>query len=364
VSHLPAARERVLIVGMSIARAVVAAIERRSRPRFTVVGIVDDAPDGIVPVGAPLLGPLPRLSAIVDDVRPDRVLVGPGRLPLPALIDSCVTRGIAVEDAAEFYERVAGEVALESLTPARIVFAKRFGPSHAQQNAARVLSVLLAACGLVLLAPLVLLVAAAVKLESEGPVLFRQRRIGAGGRPFWLLKFRTMREGASASEWERDNRGRVTRVGRWLRRLRLDELPQFVNVLRGDMNVVGPRPHPVSNFELFSLVARNMNDRTGSPVSYYALRTMVRPGMTGWAQVRFRYANDLDEEIEKLRYDLYYVKHASLWLDLRILLETARVVVRGHRVAGDRPAAAPPAPAPVPARALTLSGTISPGQAA
>src|SRR6185503_5414293 len=140
-------------------------------------------------------------------------------------------------------------------------------------------------------------------------------------RTFRLLKFRTMRPaGAATSEWARDNASRLTRVGVWLRRFRLDELPQLVNILRGDMNLVGPRPHPVSNFPLFVLAMRNTPD-CGESIPYYALRSLVRPGITGWAQVRYRYANDLEEEIEKIRYDLYYVKHMSVWLDLRVLLE-------------------------------------------
>lgn len=360
----PWSRERVLVVGQTGAESVAAALESSAHARYTVLGVVDDAPGGFVPDGPPLLGPLSRLAQIVEARRPDRVLIDRAehrlRMPLRPLVECCVARGIVVEDAAEFCERLAGRVPIESLAPASIVFGRRFGPSRAQRLLARAISLVVAAAGLVLLAPLLLLIGVAIKLDSAGPVLFRQMRVGAHGRPFRLLKFRTMRVGSARSEWERDNRDRVTRVGRCLRAVRLDELPQFVNVLRGDMNVVGPRPHPVSNFELFTLVARNMNDRTGSAVSYYALRTMVRPGMTGWAQVRYRYANNLEEEIEKLRYDLFYVKHATVALDLRILVETFRVVLFGHRVDGERPAAAQPAAAP----ALALSGHINQGHAA
>ena len=134
---------------------------------------------------------------------------------------------------------------------------------------------------------------------------------------------------AAHSEWAADNEARVTRVGKWLRTLRLDELPQFINILRGEMNLVGPRPHPVCNLELFTLVTRNLNETTGTSVSYYHLRSMVRPGLTGWAQVRYRYANNLEEEIEKLRYDLYYIKHVSVWLDLRILADDVQSPVLG-----------------------------------
>jgi len=218
------------------------------------------------------------------------------------------------------------------------VFSRRFGPTLFDCLFARAVSLSVAAAGLVLLAPLMVIIAVAVKIESPGPVLFVQPRVGARGRAFNLMKFRTMRPASRRnSEWECDNRDRVTRLGRWLRAFRLDELPQFVNVLCGEMNLVGPRPHPVSNFELFTLVSRNVNDVTGSAIGYYTLRTMVRPGLTGWAQVRYRYANNIEEEIEKLKYDLYYVKYASATLDLRILFQTIKVVLGGHPTAAPKP---------------------------
>jgi exopolysaccharide biosynthesis polyprenyl glycosylphosphotransferase len=361
----PSFRERLLIVGLPMARQIVDTLETRRDKRFRVVAVVDDLPPESSPsIDAPRVGPLAQLAEIVEEVRPHRVLVGLGErrrcTPLRALVESCLARGIAVEDATDFHDRLAGKLALETLAPASLIFAKRFGPSRGQQIAARAISIVVAAAALVLFAPVLLLIAMAVKLDSRGPVLFVHTRVGAHGRPFQLLKFRTMRHGVRRSEWERDNRDQVTRVGRCLRAVRLDELPQLVNVLRGEMNLVGPRPHPLANLELFMLVARNMNDRTGTPVSYYALRTMVRPGMTGWAQVRYRYANDLDEEIEKLRYDLYYVKHMSLMLDLRIVLETLRVIVFGHRRDADAASAMPAAPAP----ALALSRSMNQGQAA
>ena len=179
---------------------------------------------------------------------------------------------------------------------------------------------LLAGAGLVLSAPLFLLIALLIKLDSRGPVLFVHERVGLGGRRFRLLKFRTMHPADGAtSEWVCENEDRITRVGRWLRKFRLDELPQFVNILRGDLNFIGPRPHPASNFDLFDRV-----------VPYYWLRTLIQPGVTGWAQVRYGYANNLEEETEKMRYDLYYIKHRSFLLDLRILLDTARVVLLGR----------------------------------
>ena len=211
------------------------------------------------------------------------------------------------------------------------MFSGKFPPSAVHEAVARVVSLLVAVVGFVCSLPLMALIAIAIKLDSNGPVLFVQARVGANGRPFKLVKFRTMHVTvAPHSEWAADNEARVTRVGKWLRTLRLDELPQFINILRGEMNLVGPRPHPVCNHELFTLVTRNLNETTGSSVSYYHLRSMVRPGLTGWAQVRYRYANNLEEELEKLRYDLYYVKHVSVWLDLRILADTCRVLFSGR----------------------------------
>jgi lipopolysaccharide/colanic/teichoic acid biosynthesis glycosyltransferase len=151
-------------------------------------------------------------------------------------------------------------------------------------------------------------------------VFFVQPRAGRHGRPFGLLKFRTMHPTDDApSEWVLDNIHRITRVGRYLRRFRLDELPQLINVLRGEMNLIGPRPHPVSNHATFM-----------EHIAYYGLRSTVRPGVTGWAQVRYGYANNLDEETEKMRYDLYYIKNRSLWLDFRILLATTGIVLFGQ----------------------------------
>jgi lipopolysaccharide/colanic/teichoic acid biosynthesis glycosyltransferase len=223
---------------------------------------------------------------------------------------------------------------------------------------ARYLSLPLVAGALVVLSPLLALLALAIKLESRGPLFFIQERVGRGGRPFKLIKFRTMRPArAATSEWARDNDGRVTRVGRWLRRFRLDELPQLVNILGGDMNLVGPRPHPVTNLPLFVVMMRNAPE-CGEQVPYYALRSLVRPGVTGWAQVRYRYANDLEEEIEKMRHDLYYIKRMSVWLDLRILFETVKIVIRGRETEAEVvPAAAPVIRAWPPHRRVTRVST-------
>jgi exopolysaccharide biosynthesis polyprenyl glycosylphosphotransferase len=362
--------DRILIVGTTpLAALVIRTMSTRPRYRHSVIGVVDEPADqDEIPVGCARLGTIDRLTEIIDETQPDLIVVAlgerRGRTPLPALLECCLARGIAVVDAAEYYEQLTGRLAIEALTPASIAFSGKFRPSRLQLSTARALSVVVALAGLILSLPLLALIAAAIKLDSPGPVLFAQRRIGARGRPFTLWKFRSMSTTvARHSEWVGDNGNRVTRVGRWLRTLRLDELPQFINVLRGEMNLVGPRPHPVSNLELFTLVSRNLNEKTGAAVSYYTLRSIVPPGLTGWAQVRFRYANNLEEEIEKLRYDLYYVKHVSAWLDVRILFETIAVLITGRLADGvERAPAAQPAAAPL--RSLRLFGRLAARRAA
>ena len=322
--------ERVLIMGSgALARQLVEAIEARPDRGQSVVRIVDDAA-------------LRELGEIVEHARPDRVIVAlasrRGRMPLKTLLDLRV-RGIVVDDGAAYFEQLTGKVPIEAVTPASFIFG---GDSRSRGTAPAMpwsLGRPFAVVGLVALAPVLALIALAIKLDSPGPVFFIQPRVGRGGRPFRLIKFRTMRPTTGkTSEWVRDNHSRLTRVGRWLRRFRLDELPQLVNVVIGDMNLVGPRPHPVSNLSLLALVARNTPE-CGEQIPFYALRSLVRPGLTGWAQVRYRYANDLEEEIEKMRYDLYYIKHRSFWLDLRIVLETVMIVLRG-RESVERPDAA------------------------
>jgi exopolysaccharide biosynthesis polyprenyl glycosylphosphotransferase len=330
-------QQRVLMLGLTpLAAQLVRDIETHRFGRRVIVGIVDDGSGGVEQQTHGIaVHPLCRLRETISELRPDCIVVAlverRGRTPVRELLDACVPRGVIVEDVADFYERVTGKLAIESLRPTSIVFSRRFRPSRLHQAFARALSLMVALVGLLLSAPLLALIALAIRLDSPGPVLFVQPRAGKDRRPFELLKFRTMHvTTARHSEWAGDNGNRVTRVGRWLRKLRLDELPQFVNIVRGEMTLVGPRPHPVSNLDLFTLVARNLNELPGTAIGYYELRSLVPPGLTGWAQVRYGYANNLEQEIEKLRFDLFYVKYASPWLDVRILFETVRVMLFGR----------------------------------
>jgi exopolysaccharide biosynthesis polyprenyl glycosylphosphotransferase len=318
--------ERVLIVGSSpLALRLIEEIASQPQFSYTVVGIADDATgESTLPESCGVVGPLGRLDKIIEEVHPDRIVVAlaerRGRLPVRQLLE-CRRDGVIVEDGLQMYERLTGKLAIETLTPSTIVFSEAFRVRPVQLALSRALSLAVALGGLLVCAPLMMVIALAIKLDSRGPVLFTHVRAGRGGRRFDLWKFRTMHSASEAtSEWARDNEGRITRVGWWLRKFRLDELPQFVNVLRGDMNLIGPRPHPVSNFELFA-----------AHIPYYLLRSTVRPGVTGWAQVRHGYANDLSEETEKMRYDLFYIKHMSIGLDVRILAETAKLVLWGRQ---------------------------------
>jgi exopolysaccharide biosynthesis polyprenyl glycosylphosphotransferase len=328
--------ENVLILGTCpLARSLADEIEARPELRLRVLGTLDGDAETSLP-HVRHLGRLDELDRIVEATRPDRIVVAlsmrRGRLPIQKLL-ACRVRGIQVEDGIDVYEQVTGKLAIEALPPSHLVFCRHFHLLRGHELLARTLSVLCGVVGLCLTAPLLLLIAVAIRLESKGPIFFLHERVGLNGRRFPLIKFRTMHPAnRKTSEWVRDNGDRITRVGRVLRKFRLDELPQFVNVLRGDMNIVGPRPHPVANFELFA-----------ASIPYYSLRLAIRPGITGWAQIRYVYANNLEEETEKMRYDLYYIKHRSVWLDLRILFETVKIVLLGREQGSLIPAPQPQA---------------------
>ena len=322
---------RNLVLGTGpLARQIVHELETRPGSRDAVVGVVAEPGDGLPPLmAAPVFGTLDDLGPILSLTAPHRIVVAlddrRGRLPVQRLLEARV-RGVAVEDGVKILERLTGKIAIESVSPGSLAFS-RFPSSRVHEVLARTLSIVVATAGLIATAPLMALIALLIWLDSRGPTLFVQERVGLEGRRFKLLKFRTMHPARRAtSEWAGDNDERITRTGRWLRKFRLDELPQFVNILRGDINLIGPRPHPVTNFDLFT--------RT---VPYYWLRSLVRPEVTGWAQVRYGYANNLEEETEKMRYDLYYIKHRSILLDTRILLDTIKVVLLGQGAGAREP---------------------------
>ena len=227
-------------------------------------------------------------------------------------------RGGRVLDDTTFMETTLGRIPLGSVQPAWFVFSPGFNRGWLYLGAKRAVEVVLALSVLAVSLPVWALLAALIKLDSPGPVIFKQRRVGADGREFEVLKFRSMRRAAEASgaRWASADDARITRVGRVIRALRLDELPQLWNILRGDMSLVGPRPERP---EFVSWLAKE--------IPYYATRHRVKPGLTGWAQINYRYGASLDDARVKLEYDLYYIKHMAFFLDLFIIVKTAKTVL-------------------------------------
>jgi exopolysaccharide biosynthesis polyprenyl glycosylphosphotransferase len=314
--------ERVLILGGG-PLAVELAHHIRTRPDLALrlVGVVAPGPEP----DPRRLGGYGDVGDVVRRQRPDRIVVAMpdrrGTLPLTELL-ACRVRGVEVEEGTRVYERFTGRLAVEALTPSALIFGDGFRARRLPLALMRGLSVAIALVTLVATAPLFAAVAVAVRRESRGPAFFVQERVGLHGRRFRLVKFRTMRDGGPGAEsvWGRDNASRVTRLGALLRRYRLDELPQCLNILRGDMNLVGPRPEMAANVATFAAV-----------IPFYDLRHEVRPGLTGWAQVKAGYSMSTGEVTRKLCYDLYYIKHMSPAFDLRILVDTVKFVLSGTR---------------------------------
>lgn len=310
-------RTRVLLIGNHpMAQKLITEIEACPQRGYIIVGLVEETTSSHREFSPHLiLGTINELRTIVSAVKPHRIVLAMsdrrGRMPTAELLEF-QSNGIAVEDVLDTYETFSGKLAIEAVTPGYLISAQGMWKPWGLKANQRILSFIGASLLLVLFAPILGLIALAIQLDSGSPVLFRQLRLGKGGLPFTLIKFRTMHpDDNPTSEWARDNTSRITRLGKWLRRFRLDELPQLVNVIRGDMNLVGPRPHPVRNITLFR-----------EAIPYYVLRCSVLPGITGWAQTRYCYANNLEQETEKMKYDLYYIKHMSLWMDLQILVRT------------------------------------------
>ena len=326
-------RERLLLVGTSAASVELARelFEKRQELGVEIVGFVDPDPTR---VGAPVLNPgvvgaIDDIPTLVSRLNIDRVVVSladaRGRLPMDRLLEIRLNNGVAFDHLASVYEEYTGKIAVENLRPSWLIFSSGFRKTRALLAAKRAFDVALAGIGLIVGAPLMLLVTAAIKLTSRGPALYHQERVGLNGATFMVHKFRTMRpdaEAATGPVWSTLQDARVTPIGGFLRRTRLDELPQLWNVLRGDMSFVGPRPErPTFVAELTE------------KIPFYGQRHVVKPGITGWAQVRYTYGASVEDAVEKLQYDLYYIKNLSFALDLVIVLDTIKTVVlrRGAR---------------------------------
>ena len=317
---------RVLILGAGTAAQLVGRAMALANPRIKIVGYVAGPNESQSAVdGHAVLRDAVSLKerAVALDV--DEIVVAlnerrGGNMPLADLLD-CRSVGVRVSDVSTCFEKMLGQIRIDQLHPGWLIFGGGFNRSVFRDVAKRLFDIVSSFMLLVCTAPLMFVTAASIVLESRGPIFYRQERVGQNGKTFWVLKFRSMRvdaEHEGKPQWASPNDTRVTRVGAMIRRFRIDELPQFLNVLRGEMSLVGPRPE--RPFFVAQLAAE---------IPFYALRHTVKPGLTGWAQVRYQYGATVGDALEKLQYDLYYVKNHSLLLDVAVLFETVGVVLSG-----------------------------------
>lgn len=320
--------ERILIVGsgelaVDVAREVLA----RPDAGYRIVGFVG--------TDAELLGKSlinPRVIAVTSELvqvvkreNIDRIVVAMGerrgQLPTEELLRLSLAGVVSIEEGASFSERLTGRVSLNMLRPSWLIFSGRGRQARISGITRNVVHRLVALIGAILSLPIVLLTAILIKLDSKGPVFYRQERVGVHGRPFTLVKFRSMRIDAEEAGpvWASKDDDRATRLGRIIRKIRVDEIPQFWNILRGEMNFVGPRP------ERPHFVAQLARE-----IPYYEQRHLIPPGLTGWAQIKYAYGSSIEDARQKLQYDLYYVKNQSLILDAIVLFETVKIILFGR----------------------------------
>jgi sugar transferase (PEP-CTERM system associated) len=318
-------RERLLMVGTSTAGIDLAReLHQRRDLGVEIVGFVDADPSRVgTPVFNPgVIGTIEDIPSIVRDRSIDKVVVSlvdaRGKLPMQKLLEMRLA-GVTFEHLATVYEEYTGKIAVEHLRPSWLIFSTGFRKSRWRAAMKRTIDVVVSSLGLVLTMPVLLLIGMAVRLTSHGGAFYSQQRVGLQGQVFTVHKFRSMSSDAEATTgavWARKDDSRVTRLGGFMRRTRLDELPQLWNVLRGDMSLVGPRPERP---EFVSSLAEQ--------IPFYGQRHVVKPGLTGWAQVRYTYGATVEDAMEKLQYDLFYIKNFSISLDLFILFETVKTVV-------------------------------------
>lgn len=319
--------KKVLIIGSEgLAKKIGEEIYRRNWEGFKLVGFIDDDPkmQGVSIVNPGVIGGYGDIKTVIDSEGIDMIIVAlPDRrakLPMSALLD-CKLKGVEVEEGETFNERMTGQIPLNHLKPSWMVFSDGFKSLRSRKSLKRVFDLSLSLVCLVVAAPVMLIAAIVIKLESSGPAIFSQVRVGENGRPFNIYKFRSMRADAEAKSgpvWAGAADDRVTRVGRFIRRTRVDELPQLINVIKGDMSFVGPRPERPFFVEKLKEV-----------IPYYEIRTVIKPGLTGWAQVKYPYGATVQDALEKLQYDIYYIKNMSPLMDVMIFFRTVKVVLTG-----------------------------------
>jgi sugar transferase (PEP-CTERM system associated) len=327
-STLPGFVNRVIILGTGPLARQIGNLISAENHLYTLVGYFNCASEPVMVPYHNIIDLEEGLCAAVKRVGAQKIVVSlserRGVFPLQEVL-SCKLSGIEVVDAPSFYEQMTGKLLLEKITPSWFIFSHGFKVTLALRLLKRVTDLFCATVGLLLILPFLPLIAMVIRIDSPGPILFRQTRVGEGEKLFNLFKFRSMRQDAESGTgavWAKEHDPRVTKVGEFLRKSRIDEIPQLFNVLRGDMSLVGPRPERPEFVKKLTEV-----------IPYYSERHYVKPGVTGWAQVRYPYGASVEDAIEKLRYDLYYIKNISVPFDIMIIMETVKVVLfrRGSR---------------------------------
>jgi sugar transferase (PEP-CTERM system associated) len=321
-AHEVVGRDSLLLVGGSeMLTNISSYIVEHPELALRISGYVDDAHEfGAQLPGGKVLGRIADLRDVVAATKPTRLVVGMperrSRVPMAELLELRFG-GCIIEEAPATYERVCGRVAVKELRPSQLIYSGELGPRRQTMMHQRISNFLAALVASILASPLILLTWLAVKLSSKGPALYRQVRVGMDGVPFTAYKFRSMRvDAGTGAVWASKDDPRVTPVGRIIRKIRFDELPQLFNVMRGEMSIVGPRPERPE-------FVRTLSEQ----IPYYRQRHCVRPGITGWAQINYKYGDTLEDVVTKLEYDLYYIKNMSLSLDTYIIFHTVKAML-------------------------------------
>ena len=323
----PELGERILIVGSGpFAVEIAKETLQRKDVGFRVVGFVDNDPAlvGKSLINPKVIGLTSELASLVKRENIDRLVVAigdrRGQFPTQELLKLSLSGDVTIEESAAFYERLTGRVLLDMIRPSWLIFSSRGRRARTNEISRAVMHRAIALVGAILALPIAIVTAMLIKLDSRGPILYKQERVGKNGRTFKLMKFRSMRIDAEKDGpvWAKTDDERTTRVGRVVRKIRVDEIPQFWNILRGDMNFVGPRPE-----------RPHFVEQLAQEIPYYEQRHLMAPGLTGWAQINYPYGASIEDAKQKLQYDLYYMKNQSLALDATIMFETIKTILFG-----------------------------------
>ena len=324
----PEIGEKILVVGTGqTALDTAEAVWERRDAGYRIAGFISE--NGAKPMDklgrSVILGKGPDLESVIINEKIDRVVIAVrerrGAFPTEALLKMSLAGDVSIEECTSFFERITGKVHVDMLRPSWLIFAGRRRDSPVKTVFREMMHRLLALLGLVFSLPFSILAAILIKIESRGPIFYKQERVGKSGKPFNVIKFRSMRTDAEKDGkpiWAVTNDERITRIGKVIRATRIDEIPQFWNILKGDMNFVGPRPE-----------RPHFVKQLATEIPYYDHRHLVAPGLTGWAQIKYPYGASVADAIQKLQYDLYYIKNQSLTLDLVIVFETVKTVLFG-----------------------------------